>query len=65
MENQDFDIFNLDNEAFVKQEVKRDEDESLYKPYPELGKDGVYKSLIRFLPNVTKKIYSQRHLLEA
>ena len=61
MENQDFDIFNLDNEAFVKQEVKRDEDESLYKPYPELGKDGVYKSLIRFLPNVTNPKKSKIH----
>jgi len=56
-----FDIFNLDNEAFVKQEVKRDEDESLYKPYPELGKDGVYKSLIRFLPNISNPKKSKVH----
>jgi hypothetical protein len=56
-----FDIFNLDNEAFVKQEVKRDEDEGLYKPYPELGKDGVYKSLIRFLPNITNPKKSKVH----
>lgn len=59
MEN--FDIFNLDNEAFVKQEVKREEDEFIYKPYPELGKDGVYKSLIRFLPNVTNPKKSKIH----
>ena len=56
-----FDIFNLDNESFVKQEVKRDEDEGLYKPYPELGKDGVYKSLIRFLPNITNPKKSKVH----
>jgi hypothetical protein len=56
-----FDIFNLDNEAFVKQEVKREEDESLYKPYPELGKDGVYKSLIRFLPNISNPKKSKVH----
>jgi hypothetical protein len=56
-----FDIFNLDNESFVKQEVKRDEDEALYKPYPELGKDGVYKSLIRFLPNITNPKKSKIH----
>lgn len=56
-----FDIFNLDNEAFVKQEVKRDEDEFIYKPYPELGKDGVYKSLIRFLPNVNNPKKSKIH----
>ena len=59
MEN--FDIFNLDNEAFVKQEVKKEEDEFIYKPYPELGKDGVYKSLIRFLPNVTNPKKSKVH----
>lgn len=56
-----FDIFNLDNEAFVKQEVKRDEDEFIYKPYPELGKDGVYKSLVRFLPNITNPKKSKIH----
>ena len=56
-----FDIFNLDNESFVKQEVKKDEDEFLYKPYPELGKDGVYKSLIRFLPNITNPKKSKIH----
>ena len=56
-----FDIFNLDNESFVKQEIKKDEDEFLYKPYPELGKDGVYKSLIRFLPNITSPKKSKIH----
>ncbi len=58
---ENFDIFNLDNETFVKQEVKKDEDESLYKPYPELGKDGVYKSLVRFLPNITNPKKSKIH----
>lgn len=60
MEN--FDIFNLDNESFVKQEVKKENDEEgLYKPYPELGKDGVYKSLIRFLPNIANPKKSKIH----
>lgn len=58
---ENFDIFNLDNESFVKQEVKRDEDEGIYKPYPELGKDGVYKSLIRFLPNIANPKKSKVH----
>ena len=58
---ENFDIFNLDNEAFVKKEAKRDEDENLYKPYPELGKDGVYKSLIRFLPNLANPKKSKIH----
>lgn len=61
MENQEFDIFNLDNEAFVKQEIKKDEDEFIYKPYPELGKDGVYKSLVRFLPNISNPKKSKIH----
>lgn len=61
MENQDFDIFNLDNEAFVKKDAKREDDENLYKPYPELGKDGVYKSLIRFLPNLSNPKKSKIH----
>lgn len=58
---ENFDIFNLDNESFVKQEIKREDDEALYKPYPELGKDGVYKSLIRFLPNITNPKKSKVH----
>jgi hypothetical protein len=58
---ENFDIFNLDNEAFVKQEIKKDEDEFIYKPYPELGKDGVYKSLVRFLPNITNPKKSKIH----
>lgn len=56
-----FDIFNLDNEAFVKQEIKKDEDEFIYKPYPELGKDGVYKSLVRLLPNIANPKKSKVH----
>ena len=56
-----FDIFNLDNEAFVKQEIKKDEDELIYKPYPELGKDGVYKSLVRLLPNIANPKKSKVH----
>ena len=58
---ENFDIFNLDNEAFVKQEIKKDEDEFLYKPYPELGKDGVYKSLVRLLPNIANPKKSKVH----
>lgn len=63
MENleNDFDIFNLNNEDFLKQEPKKDDDEFLYKPYPELGKDGVYKALIRFLPNVYNPKKSKIH----
>ena len=46
------DIFNLDVDNFVTKSKKEDSrDLEFYKPYPENGKDGVYKSLIRFLPN--------------
>ena len=58
---QAFDIFNLDNEDFLKPEVSSNGDQFLYKPYPELGKDGVYKSLIRFVPNVANPKKSKIH----
>jgi hypothetical protein len=60
MEN--FDIFSLDNEDFLKPEPQATGgDANIYKPYPELGKDGVYKSLIRFLPNVANPKKSKIH----
>lgn len=60
MEN--FDIFSLDNEDFLKPEPQsQGSDSNIYKPYPELGKDGVYKSLIRFLPNVANPKKSKIH----
>jgi hypothetical protein len=60
MEN--FDIFSLDNEDFLKPEPQsQGGDSNIYKPYPELGKDGVYKSLIRFLPNVANPKKSKIH----
>ena len=52
MEN-NFDIFNLDHEEFLNPVVEKGgSDENIYKPYPELGKDGIYKALIRFVPNI-------------
>ena len=46
------DIFNLDAESFVTKTKKEGSvDLEFYKPYPESGKDGVYKSLVRFVPN--------------
>jgi len=58
---ENFDIFNLNNEDFLKQEVKGEEDVYLYKPYPEFGKDGIYKSIIRFVPNVFNPKKSKIH----
>lgn len=61
MEN-NLDIFNLDNEEFLNPQVEKSgSDENLYKPYPELGKDGVYKALIRFVPNVFNLKKSKIH----
>ena len=61
MEN-NFDIFNLDHEEFLNPIIEKGgSDENLYKPYPELGKDGVYKSLIRFVPNVFNLKKSKIH----
>lgn len=57
------DIFNLDAEAFVTKTNQKGEGKDLefYKPYPEDGKDGVYKSLIRFVPNPSNPGKSKIH----
>jgi hypothetical protein len=56
------DIFNLDLENFVtKTNEKGGKDSDFYKPYTEKGKDGVYKALVRFLPNVTDPAKSKIH----
>ena len=56
------DIFNLDVDNFVTKTKSTESKESeFYKPYPESGKDGVYKSLIRFLPNVAEPSKSKIH----
>jgi hypothetical protein len=56
------DIFNLDAEAFVtKAKKENSEGTDFYKPYPENGKDGVYKSLVRFLPNHADPAKSKIH----
>mgnify|MGYP003704873523 CR=1 FL=1 len=57
------DIFNLDAEAFVTKSAAQGggKDLEFYKPYPEDGKDGVYKSLIRFVPNPTNPAKSKIH----
>ena len=57
------DIFNLDAEAFVTPTAKQGagKDLEFYKPYPEDGKDGVYKSLMRFVPNSANPAKSKIH----
>lgn len=56
------DIFNLDAEAFVtKTKKETSEGIEFYKPYPENGKDGVYKSLVRLLPNHVDPTKSKIH----
>ena len=56
------DIFNLDAESLVTP-VKKEgsKDLEFYKPYPEDGKDGVYKALIRFIPNASEPTKSKIH----
>ncbi len=56
------DIFNLSNDMFVTQtQQKESRDLEFYKPYAENGKDGVYKSLIRFVPNPVEPAKSKIH----
>lgn len=50
MEN--LDIFNLDSEVLLNPKNTSSRSDNFYKPNPENGKDGVYKALIRFLPNI-------------
>ena len=60
MEN--LDIFNLSADSLVtKVNAKTEKDLEFYKPYPENGKDGVYKSLIRFVPNPVDPAKSKIH----
>lgn len=52
MEKQDnFNIFNVGIDDLDTGEDKNTGMSDLYKPKPDQGKDGVYQSLIRFLPN--------------
>jgi hypothetical protein len=55
------DIFNLDAEAFVTKAITSGDKDDFYKPYPEDGKDGVYTSLIRFVPNAENPEKSKIH----
>jgi hypothetical protein len=55
------DIFNLDGDMFVTKNEAKSKDLEFYKPYPEDGKDGVYKSLIRFIPNSADPKKSKIH----
>ena len=56
------DIFNLDAENLITKSKKEDsKDSDFYKPYPENGKDGVYKALVRFVPNYVDPAKSKIH----
>jgi len=57
----ELDIFNLDGEMFVDKKPESGKDSGFYKPYPENGKDGVYSSLVRFLPNQADPELSKIH----
>jgi hypothetical protein len=50
MEN-NFDIFNLSLDNF-KTEEKKNEANPIYKTDPKLSKDSVYRSIVRFIPNI-------------
>ena len=55
------DIFNLDAGTLVTKVNQGSKENEVYKPYPEEGKDGVYKSLIRFIPNPASPEKSKIH----
>lgn len=47
----EFDLFNLSLEDFQSKEETTEKGPGLYKANPTEGKDNVYRSVIRFLPN--------------
>jgi hypothetical protein len=47
----EFDLFNLNIEDFQNNEPQQERGPGLYKANPTEGKDNVYRSVIRFLPN--------------
>ena len=49
----EFDLFNLSIEDFQNNEPQQEKGPGLYKANPSEGKDNVYRSVIRFLPNPT------------
>lgn len=55
------DIFNLDGDLLVTKTKSEERDSEFYKPYPENGKDGVYKALIRLVPNQADPAKSKIH----
>jgi hypothetical protein len=54
---ENFDIFNLPADAFITPEKKTTSE--FYSPSADKGRDGVYKALIRFLPNVHNPVHSK------
>lgn len=57
MENNNFDIFNLPTDAFINPTKVRTTE--IYSPSADKGKEGVYKALIRFLPNPVNPVESK------
>lgn len=51
MEN-NFDIFNLSLDNFKSEEKKQDTN-TVYKTDPKLSKDSIYRSIVRFIPNLS------------
>lgn len=55
--NQEVDIFNLPTEALTTPE--RTTTTEFYSPSADKGREGVYKSLVRFIPNVFDPLHSK------
>lgn len=52
MANNEFDIFNLSVGDLQINDDPKSGTSDLYAPKPDQGKDGIYRALIRFLPNI-------------
>jgi hypothetical protein len=58
-------LFNISSDLFVENKKVSQGSNLKFKPDPKLGKDGVYKAMIRFIPwykNVKKSIYKKYYI---
>ena len=60
----EFDIFNIGVNDLDTGEEQKGGSSNLYNPKPDQGQDGVYRSLIRFLPNIKnpRKPYIRKYV---
>ena len=54
-------LFNIDSSSLFKDDKKTSAYDDLYRPSAKEGKDGVYKSVIRFIHYVKDPLQSKKY----